>query len=137
MSANVKSTAEFHADHRQWHRDVECWSDDIQFWQSEHANAIAQLTGAIEQIRQHAETLDEHADSVLAIEQRLQRHEKSLAAVWQNGTETELDTILNEQHAKQADLHERQQQAHERIKKHHHAVMAKVATLKSALEAAM
>ncbi|QDT12718.1 hypothetical protein [Planctomycetes bacterium K23_9] len=137
MTISLKTAAESHADHRHWHSDVECWKDDIENWRAEHSTAVAQLQEALRQINEHGASLDQHADSVASLEGRLEYHEKNLAASLQNGSNTELDEMLSDQHAKQLDVHQRQHESHERIKKHHHTAMAQVAILKAALEAPM
>ncbi|WP_442510282.1 hypothetical protein SH528x_001894 [Novipirellula sp. SH528] len=136
MTISVNSAAQSHADHRHWKSDVECWSEDIQNWRMEHCAAIVQLQEAVKRINEHGKALDEHANAVASLETSLKAHEKNLAASLQNGSDAALDDRMNDQHAKQTELHLCQQNAHERMKKHHHQAIAKVAMLKHALEEA-
>ena len=137
MTVKTKSAAQSHADHRHWQSDVACWQDDIQNWRTEHANALVQLQETLQRIKEHGECLENHAKSLMALEEGLEHHEKSLAASLKDDAETVAGDPLNTQHTKQAELHQHQQDAHERIKKHHHTAMAQVAILKAALEAAV
>ncbi|WP_144058157.1 hypothetical protein [Novipirellula maiorica] len=136
MTISENSAAESHADHRHWKRDVECWNEDIQNWRMEHCAAIVQLQEAVDRINEHGKALDEHANAVASLETSLGAHEKNLAASLQIGSDAAIDDRMNDQHAKQSELHLCQQNAHERMKKYHHQAMAKVAMLKNALEAA-
>jgi hypothetical protein len=137
MNQEVVTFASMQDDHRQW--DYEClkWRTDIERWQGEHEAALSDLAMLQEFVRQHGEALQCHADALEQRQRSLRDHDRAISEYAMQGRGERAQEKLAEAHREYVRHHDAQQNAHERIKKHHDTVMARLETLKVAIEAGM
>ena len=124
--------ATMHCDHKQWISENDMWRCDISSWQEELRQAASHLAEVEAALKEHEKALQVHAAAIRLRQQDLAAHERALAEY--EGGETGAELIaLAQSHGTEASKHSQQRDAHERIKRHHHAVIAQVNSLRKAL----
>mgnify|MGYP001034689609 CR=1 FL=1 len=137
MNQPVLTFPAVEADYRQWDYVHSTWRVDIERWRREHESALAQLAKLQEIIRLHGDALNSHAEAVERHHQSLQDNARAMSEYQSQGGGEGVQQRMASHHNELAEQHEAQRDAHERIKKYHHTVMAHLATMKTAIDAAM
>jgi phosphohistidine phosphatase SixA len=113
------------------------WRTDVERWKREHQSALSELTTLQEMIRQHGEALEAHAKMIEDHQRSLRDHGRAMSEYEHHGTAERLQEALAGKHRELAHEHLTNRDAHQRIGKHHQTVMARLAAVQAALEAAM
>jgi len=110
------------------------WRDDIAIWKQGHQNALDELKRIEKRLIEQADALESHINQLDSHEANTLQHEHAVVAECRDQTKPTPHSLAD--HAKETTEHQHLRDAHERIKKHHHTVMAHIATLKATLDAA-
>ena len=137
MNQEVVTFSDMQSDHRQWDYIHSTWRADVDRWQREHESALSQLAKLEEMIRQHGEALESHSQAIARHQQHLRDHNRAMSEYQHQGAGEPMQKAMASKHRELSGQQKTQHEAHERIKKHHHTVMANLALLKAAIEAAM
>ena len=137
MNQEILTFPGMETDHRQWDHVHSTWRVDIERWQRDHKLAVSQLAKLQEMLRQHGEALESHEQTIERHQQDLRDHDRAMSEYRSQGVGEILQEKLASKHRELAERHETQYEAHVRIRKHHYTVMARLAKLEAAIEAAM
>lgn len=137
MNQETLTFAGMQADHHQRDHVHSTWRVDVERWQREHESALSQLATLQKLIRQHGEALESHAQAIERHQRGLRDHGQAMSEYEHPSTGERLQEILASSHRELAEQHRTQRDAHERIGEHHQTVMARLATVKAALEAGL
>jgi chromosome segregation ATPase len=137
MNQEIVSFAGMQADHRQWDSIHSTWRADVERWQREHQAALSELAELQAMIREHGEALKSHAQTIELHQQALGDHGRAMSEYEHQGIGERVQEAMASKHQELAGRHRTQREAHERIEKHQRTVMARLARVKAALEAAM
>lgn len=137
MNHEVLTFPGVQTDLRRWDYVHSTWRADIERWQREHESALSQLAKLQEMIRLHGEALESHAQAIERHQQDLRDHGRAMSEYQSHGADEPLQEKMASKHIELAGQHKTQHEAHERIEDHHRTVMAHLAMLETAIEAAM
>jgi hypothetical protein len=137
MNQEVVTFASMQDDHRQWNYECLKWRADIERWQGEHEAALSDLAKLEEFVRQHGAALQCHAEALEQRQRSLHDHDRAISEYARQARGERTQEKFAEAHREHVRRHDAQQDAHERIKKHHDTAMARLETLKTAIEAGM